>query len=251
MVEMIIVIVVLGIISAIIALVVKAPIDSYFDTARRSDMVDAVDNALRRMARDVRAAVPNSLHLPGTDKRCIQMIPAVGGGRYRSELTSSGTGDVLNFSAADTSFDVLGSYGLPLSAGATFHVVVYNLGFTGSDVYAGDSRAQIATGTATSVTHASKKFPLESPAKRFQLMPDRSIIYSCEGGRLIRTTSSLTKESACPTSGTEMIGSSVICSFGYLSAFYERNGLLISDLTYTRGGESIRLYRETHVNNVP
>lgn len=252
MVELIIVIVVLGIISAVIAVIVKAPIDSYFDTVRRSDMVDAVDNALRRMTRDVQTALPNSVHLPGTDKRCIQLIPALGGGRYRGELSSLGTGDPLSFTAADTSFDVLGGFGLPPATG-THHAVVYNLGFAGSDAYAGDTRAEIGSATASAITlaGAGNKFPLESPAKRFQVIPDYSVVYSCEGGTLTRSTSTLSKLGACPSSGVEMIGSSVACSFDYLNAFFERNGLLISNITYTRNGESIRAYRENHVNNVP
>lgn len=251
LVEMIITIVVLGIISAVIALIIKAPIDSYFDTVRRGDMTDALDNALRRMTRDTQAALPNSLHLPGSDKRCVQFIPAVGGGRYRAELTSTGTGDPLDFAAADASFDVLGGYGLPPATG-THHVVVYNLGFTGSDAYTGDSRAQVSSATASAITlAAAKKFPLESPARRFQLIPDYSVVYSCEGGTLTRSTNSLSRLSACPSSGTQMIGSAVACSFDYQSAFYQNNGLLISTITYTRSGESIRTYRETHINNVP
>ncbi len=250
LVEMIITIVLLGIISVILAVVIRSPIDSYFNTVRRSDMVDTVDNAMRRMSREIQSALPNSIHLPGGANRCVQFIPAEGGGRYRAERTALSSTDILDFSVADNRFDVLGSIGLPPSTG-THHVVVYNTGISPTEAYGGLNRAAITAASSSVVQISATKFPLESPSRRFHVIPDNSVVYSCENGNLVRSTSGLAKLAACPTVGAELIPATATCFFGYNGAFYERNGLLYATIVHTRDGESIRAYRETHVYNVP
>ncbi len=41
------------------------------------------------------------------------------------------------------------------------------------------------------------------------------------------------------------------CSFTYTPAVSQRNGLLTMRLGLEKSGESIQLYQEVHVNNVP
>ena len=57
------------------------------------------------------------------------------GGRYRAKPT----GDILDFTVVDNSFDVLGS----LHAVPSGELVIYNLGSTGANAYAGDNRVSI------------------------------------------------------------------------------------------------------------
>ncbi|NIO42154.1 MAG: prepilin-type N-terminal cleavage/methylation domain-containing protein, partial [Burkholderiales bacterium] len=63
--EAVIVIAVLGIISAAAAVFIRGPIAAYFDVARRAEMVDTADTALRRIARDLQRALPNSVRVTG------------------------------------------------------------------------------------------------------------------------------------------------------------------------------------------
>ena len=51
--EAIIVILVLGVISAAIAVFIKGPVDAYFDVSRRAGLTDVADTALRRISRDL------------------------------------------------------------------------------------------------------------------------------------------------------------------------------------------------------
>ena len=279
LVEAIMVIVITGIIGSMVAVFIRSPVDGYVDSVARAELTDAGDTALRRIARDVRTALPNSLRTASDgSSACFEFLPTVGGGRYRSALNDGGTGNVLDFTAAVSSFDALA--GINLSNGA-HHVVVYNLGIPGADAYAeggsggkAPNRARIAnTSTAggiTTITLSSpNQFPFESPGKHFQVIPDYSVVYSCAGNALRRSTRSLSVASAgplaaCPAAGTtgeSVLVDHVICdqaqipTFNYAPFAWRRNGLLAITLVLTqpgaRGAESISLYQEVHVDNSP
>jgi MSHA biogenesis protein MshO len=82
--EAILVIAITGIIAGMVAVFIRAPIDGYVDTVRRAEMADAADTALRRIARDVRLALPNSLRVGGGSS-FVEFIPVITGGRYRHD----------------------------------------------------------------------------------------------------------------------------------------------------------------------
>ena len=148
LIELVMVIVILGVVGATVAVFMRQPVDAYVDTTRRAALSDLADGAVRRISRDVRRALPNSVRNPSS--QCIEFIPTRTGGRYRAALSSTGTGDMLDFSIADTSFGVFGDLsGLPpdqrVAVGDV--VVVYNLGIAGANAYDGDNTAAV-TGTA-------------------------------------------------------------------------------------------------------
>jgi MSHA biogenesis protein MshO len=267
--EAIVVIVITGIVAAMIAVFIRAPIDGYLDTATRADLTDEADTALRGMAREVRTALPNSIRLTaGASASCFEFLPTVGGGRYRIARSNAATGDILDFTAPDGSFDVLASANLPPAGGygaAAYHAVVYNLGIPGSDAYSvgglnRDNRADItaASGATNIVLQPPNLFPYESPSNRFQVIPDYSVIYSCSGTNLLRSTRAITAAllAACPATGTTIVGD-VDCTrsaFTYQAA-EQRSGLLTMTLVLSkpsaRGVESISLYEEVHIDNTP
>jgi len=259
--EAVLVIVVTGILGAVVAVFIRAPVEGYVDSVRRAELTDAADTALRRIARDVRTALPNSLRTTSpASSSCFEFLPTVGGGRYRAALSSTGSGDILNFSTIDISFDVLASANLPPTPGyaaATYHAVIYNLGIPGADAYnlVYKNRAQISgTSTAANIgMPGANKFPFESPGKRFHVIPDYSVAYSCSAGNLIRSTQAIssTQLAACPVAGTVLVSGVSSCSFSYTPAVSTRNGLLTITLVLTQSGESVQLYQEVHVNNVP
>src|SRR2546426_5148788 len=69
------------------------PIQQAGDATTRAELTDMADNALQRMARDVRLALPNSVRQTTTGAAPIvyyvELIPLRTGARYRVE--SSGT----------------------------------------------------------------------------------------------------------------------------------------------------------------
>jgi MSHA biogenesis protein MshO len=266
LVEAIMVIVITGILAGMVAVFIKAPVDGYVDSVRRAELTDAADTALRRISRDVRTALPNSFRLASVGgSSCVEFLPTLGGGRYRvapkTDSTALPVGDVLDFAIADTSFDVLAYSNLPDSfAGAVSqHVVIYNLGSDPDNAYALlNNRSKIDTAVASlatkaNITMAAKQFPHESPGKRFQVIPNNSLVYSCSGGMIYRSTPAISSvPAACPAAGSILV-SNVDCantSFRY-SPVSARNGLLAMTLTLTKSGESVRIYHEVQVSNVP
>lgn len=270
LIELIIVIVILGIIGSIVAVFMKKPIDAYIDSARRAALTDTADTAVRRMGRDIRKALPNSVRAPSN--QCIEFIPTKTGGRYRTGLSSAGAGDFLDFSAADSGFNMLGlNSALPsaqrIAAGDV--VAVYNLGIPGSDAYTGVNTAtvtSVAEGTPTYLANetrigiASRQFPLPSGSNRFHVIPggEKIVSFVCTGGNLVRNANytypaSISSTTQCPTTGGAILARNATCTFVYNGSDLQRNGLIQMTLVLTdpNNGETVRLYHEVHVDNSP
>jgi len=204
LIEMIMVIVITGVIAGMVAVFIKGPVDSYFDMARRAELTDIADTAMRRMTRDIRLALPNSVRNPSTagQDQCIEFMPTKSGGRYRADQTAASTGDILDFTTIDASFDMLGNNGsLPASEqiAPSDIVVVYNDGSASGNAYTGANAVQIAVGGVTAgdtanttkltfvaagaTIFARKLFPSASPANRFQVIPsiEHVVAYVCSG----------------------------------------------------------------------
>jgi MSHA biogenesis protein MshO len=258
LVELVMVIVIMGVISGIVAVFMRSPIEAYFSTVRRAAMSDAAELTVRRMARDIRKALPNSLRTPSSS--CIEFIPTKTGGRYRADDTAGG----LNFSTAVTSFNMLGSNAaLPEEQriAANDVVVVYNLGITGSDAYAGNNTARVsATPTEagnppeTSISIDSTLFPLASGSNRFHVVPgaEKVVAYVCSGGNLYRTVNSTDFSSTnCQPTGPLLASKISSCSFDTSGSDLQRNAVLRMALQMTDSGETISLQHQVNVSNTP
>jgi MSHA biogenesis protein MshO len=248
LVEAIIVIVLTGILAAAVAVFLRAPVQGYLDVARRAEFTDIADTAMRRISRDLREALPNSIRVTGGDQQ-LEFIPIKSAGRYRE----AGPGDILDFSSsADSSFDVIGP-GVDVASGD--QIVVYNLGITGSDAYAGTSRRAAASTFGTALANvtfapAGAAFPFASPARRFQVV-STPVSYICAGGLLTRYWNY--SYGAAPTTGTSGVLASNVssCSFTYEAGVTAQNGLVTLELAITKDDETVNLVQQVHVSNVP
>jgi MSHA biogenesis protein MshO len=261
LVELVMVIVILGIVAAMVSVFMRSPIDAYFDTARRAALTDVADTATRRMARDIRKALPNSIRVP--NNQCLEFIPTRTGARYRADVdTTAGPGaqanSVLNFNAADTRFNLLGN-NADLPADQQIQVgdlvAVYNLGIAGADAYAGDNTSVVrgvSNGTETNLVIDAIRFPLASASQRFHVIPggEQVVAYVCTGGNLHRTVRTLAA-AACPGSGPVLAGRVSACNFVYNGSDLQRDALVQLAMEFTDDGETVSLYHEVHVNNTP
>jgi len=259
LIEMIMVIVITGILAGMVAVFITRPVQGYVDSVRRAELTDQADVALRRISRDVRLALPNSLR---TVPNGFEFIMTKSGGRYRDPTDGSTGGDFLSFtSTADTTFDVLGP--LPAMNGGD-RIVVYNLGpgYTPADAYTGRNVATLGgTGAITtnpvaltSNPFAAQSPPLPSPSARFQVVDQSDLVvrYVCDGNTLTRFRGcSLATPSTCTAPGVLLAGSAATCAIDYASAATGRNGLLYISLRLESGGESITLFQQIHVDNSP
>lgn len=274
LVELIMVIIIIGVIGGMVAVFMKGPIDAYFDSGRRAALTDVADTVVRRMARDLQGALPNSIRPSLAGTNCLEFIPTKTGGRYRA--TGAGS---LDFAAGSAAFNMLGSNAaLPadqqIVAGDV--IVVYNLGFSTSDAYASTPTSALASAGNTALVSSlgaetaapietpinlgvSKIFPLESGTMRFHVVPgaERMVSYVCSGSSLHRTASAaFTAAASCPDTGP-VIANNVNCAstwFNYTGSIdLRRNGLVSMGLTIrdSSGTESVTVQHEVHVSNTP
>lgn len=230
--EAIVVIVITGIIASVVAVFIQKPVQGYFDAVRRAELTDIADTALRRLGRDVRTALPNSVGVTYTAPAyTLTYQETVGGGRYRAAVTATGSGNPLDFTAADMSFDVIGP--APPASAAGYSIVVGNMGgVTGNST-------SYAPPSGNTVNMGSILFPAESPGKRFYVV-SATVTYVCDpaAGTLTR-------------SGVTLATNVADCSITYASLGETRTGVVSIWLTLTRGGESVSLFHQVHVANTP
>ena len=276
LVEMIVVIVATGIIGGAVAVFVRTPVQAYLDTVGRAALSDVGDLALKRITRDLRTALPNSVRVSTVGTATyVEFLQTRTGGRYRAVSDSTGFGDVLDFSAADTAFDT----SQPLSVLTdevilnTDRVVIYNLGIPGADAYNGDNTSLISSTAAGALANegrinfAAKQFPLASPGNRYQVISG-PVTYGCDTATgLITRYWGYAIAAAQPTppagaglSTAVLVGETngslplkvASCQFTYTNnVVAQRNGLVLMQLQLQKNNESVRLFQQAHVSNVP
>ncbi len=251
LIELILVIVIAGILSTMTTDIITFPVKSYIDLERRTTLVDSAELALKRMQRDIRRALPNSIRITGGT--AIELLHTSDGGRYRAKTASDGSGDILDFTGLDNGFDVVGS----LSATPSGDVVVYNLGSSSADAYAGNNRIGIAnTSTSNTIVLTSAiQFPFQSPQQRFYIV-DTPITYSCVSGELRRydnySITGVAPNLASLSYKLQAKTDSISCSFNYDAGSATRAGLVSLEITLTDdAGESAKLIHQVHVDNMP
>ena len=262
--ESVVVIVVMGIIGGLLAVFFQRPVEAYFDAVRRAQLSDTADLALRRIARDIQTALPNSVRVDASGY-FLEMIPVRSGGRYSA---SSDAGNPLDIAdpADDDKFAVLGS-GVTIAAGDS--IVIYNTGQEGANAYkAQSSRAFSGTAGASVslVQFAGGQFPRHSDTFRFQVV-SQAVTYACDvaTGTLWRYTYPVQAAQQTSITGGLLSGSvagaplatNVVCPPGASdigTGFEVRSadGLALLRIQLRdSSGESLSLWREVHVDNTP
>lgn len=257
LIEMIIVIAITGIVGSMVALFLRVPLDSYVAQDRRARLTDTADTALRRMARDIRLALPNSVRVTSVGSVIyLEFLGTRSGGRYRAQGDGSAGNDHLDFTiaAGDGSFDVLGP-AIAMQAGD--RIAVYNLGIPGADAWADETLADFISVAGNVITIASKKFPLASPGNRFQVV-EGPVSYVCDPGAGTLTrfwgyaiAPNQPTPPPAPTSSALLATRVSACSFEYQPGITERGGLVSMALNLTLASETVYLYVTTQVSNQP
>jgi MSHA biogenesis protein MshO len=272
--EAMVVIVITGIVAAVVAVFIQSPVKGYFDATRRAELSDLADTALRRMTRDLRLALPNSVRVTNNaGVFYLELLITKAGGRYRAEVDSGGGGDILEFGTASNPyrFDVIGV--TPALTVNSDQIVVYNLGpgFTGADAYAaaGNNRRTVIGSSGNTVTVSAGAFPFESPARRFHLV-ESAVTYACSPnpgtpalGQILRYAGYAIQAAQPDTPAALAGGSSALlaqdvsaCTFTYdPNVVNMRHGVVGIAVTLTQstptGPESVTLFQQAHVSNVP
>jgi MSHA biogenesis protein MshO len=291
LVEAVMVIVIVGVIGGMLAVFIQAPVQSYADSLARAELTDTADLALRRMARDLRLALPNSIRVnpAGT---AIEMLLTRTGGRYLAVEDGIDTLPVLDFMEANTSFTVVGAMpGADRLTPNRDYLVVNNLGpdFQPANAYdlaSPQRNIALVTGidgnllTLKDNPFATQSPPLPSPSRRFQIVSG-PVTYSCavepDG-----TTRLLTRQSGYTIASVQLddpVGATGLgqrsllagrvkgCSFAYQSlagqgadpaAARQRSALVILALELqprvpprNSTDATVRLVHQVHIDNTP
>ena len=290
LIELIAVIVLLGIIAAVAGLVLRDPVRGYDDARNRAELTDAAETSMRRIATELHQALPNSIRLKQSGSTTyVEFLLVRTGGRYRAAVDGSGSGDILDFAANDSAFDTLGPLSaLPGQAiQANDVLAIFNLNSSPSATESNAYTFNQAASNCTSATPSSstcntanitgpdtagalagerhiafdaRKFPYTSPGNRFHVVSG-PVTFQCDlGAGTLDRVSGYTIQLAQP--GPAFAGAPVTgrlanfvtaCDIQYdpVSSLPTYTGLLTLRLTLTRKNESVTLYQEVHVSNVP
>lgn len=286
LVEAIVVIVIIGILSAAVAVFIRAPVRGYVDAVGRAELTDTADLALRRIARDLRRALPNSIRM-SNDGHSIEFLLSRAGGRYLAAedgVADGSTAFALDFvNSGNKTFTVVGAMpSLSSRVDPNNYIVVYNLGpgFPIADAYqfnvagvdkniARVASVTLASGTVQSITLQSNPFatqatPMPSPNQRFQVVKG-PVTYTCGSVNGVLTLTRIA-DYDIRASMSDAVGngsSAVLASrldhcnglFNYsdLNSTH-RSGLVIMSLGLLARNTSdppVTLVHQVHVDNTP
>ena len=274
LVELIVTLVLFGLMAATLVVFLRPAVDSWLAVRTRSALASDADHALRRMLRDVRAAVPNSIRTPGT--QCFELVPTGGGGRYRMAADAATAGSAAaDPQATTTQFDVFNTL-LPLPAVGDW-VVVDNQ--NPGDVYSGANRSAITALATPAAAHGRHRltinalqFPLGYDGGRFAWVPDsqKAVFYVCSGAsstldgngnapgvlyRLKNYGFNASAPASCPAvAGADVLATGVrSCRFLYNAnqGATQQSGFVSLQIELTRNSETASLVMGAHVANQP
>jgi MSHA biogenesis protein MshO len=280
--EAIAVMVITGIIVGMIAIFMQRPIEGYFSTTNRAAMADAADTALRRIGRDVRLALPNTVRVAGGGL-FLELIPIRTGGRYQqndpcfsSGCTSLSTfGDMLSNVPITTGSDLVAIYNQYNNSGADCAPTTAGL----YSAYCGQSLTTLTSASGAGTTtnalgFASTVFlpPGGSPSRRVFIIAASPVTYACDAAtNTLWRISGYARSAAQPTSLVvaplsaatskvplatnvscpAVVAGSVPPRFSYSAGASERYGLLSAWITLLKSGETVNLLHQIHVDNTP
>lgn len=277
--EAVIVIVIAGIVASMVAVFITRPIEGYQALSRRAELVDQAELALRRMQRDIRQALPNSIRVSGGGQ-VIEFLHVRSGGRYRSNAGGGGYSAAacrLNIGSPDNSFAVMGTLGAAPQAGD--RMVIANINTLGptANAYAGDNvndsdiMLNPADGTCSEnyLSFANNfTFPgyLALPQQRFYII-DTPVSYLCDGGlgslrryqnyttninhANVDTDAELVAAGEPDFANPLIVDGITACNFTYTPGTPSRSGLVSIGMTISLNNENISLQQQFHVSNIP
>ena len=272
LVELVVAMVVLAIVGSIVIYFIY-PVRQAVDVVARAELTDVADNALQRIAREVRLALPNSVRVATAGGAVyLEFLPVVTAGRYRADGGGASAGadcpdtgtitapasDQLSFGIVDACFKSLGPV-LNGTAITTNDFVVLNnhgVGFPNQDAYQSGTtnvrgivasaveagpparqRIELDAGTFSAVEH-------DSPGKRFYVVRGNNstllpVTYACTASGTLERRSGypMTQVQAQDFTGATvaLLADGVSqCAFEYVANVGPQIGLLTLHLTLAR-----------------
>lgn len=289
LIEMVMAMVLTGILSGIVAQIIMGPVKGYFDSVRRAELTDAADLALRRLTRELRHGVPNSLRISdsaGNVGSCvsgtcyIEYIATSGGGAFSTSpgfftglttcLVTPGNCQLTVTSPMPSNPAMaVGDYIVLNNTNNNDITSQYNAYGCALLTNCNISRVSSLAGSLATLTSGAlglNVFGFPAPStSRFQVVPGntKAVIYACtvapSKGTMKRYwnyglfgTPAGAAAAATGGGSSTIVASNAGCTVSY-PASAQTFGVLIVSLTLTdsSGVDSVTLMREIHVDNTP
>lgn len=228
------------------------PLEAMIASNETADAAEHAERAFARLAAELPTALPNSVRI-ACGGRCLEFIPVLDQADYRAQTP----GDRLDFTAADSAFDVL----MPLAAvpATGLFVVINNLNAAAAgsaSAYSADAvnnRGVVAAGTtAARINIAAKLFPAPSPRQRFYLV-STPVSYLCApaaGGGTLRRHAGYAIQANQPTNtalGSLLASAMIDCTFTLHDASLVGVRLVAGDGTI----DSVSFHQQYRLPNLP
>lgn len=254
LIELISVLVILGIVSALGSSFFISIVDSYDDVQQRSKLINKGRLVIEQITRQIRIALPNSVRVSASGN-CVEYMPIVAGSNYIGGLPDSnnGAGSVSSISTAP----------FTLGLGSVNHVSVGSL--ASGDIYAtGSPNGRVNAGSLgagppyTTIGLGSSHIFIANSVNNRIFLTDDPIRFCLIGSTLYQYSSYAFSTSTL--SDSDPGGVSTIMGEGLSSdgqAFTlslgteDVNTALDISLNFTQGGSQITLSQEILVRNVP
>jgi len=277
LVELVVTIVISTIVVSFMAVFIAGPIDAFHDQSRRAELVDLAENALRRVARDVRRALPNSVRVSASGPAAaLEVLNSVDGVRYREQPPPDDTDRQLDFSSADAAFNTIGRFTAiahPFSS-TSHYLSIYNVGVPGANAYEltnvitpPGTRIDISTDGVSGEDNVrlspAFRFAYGSPGQRVFLV-DGPITYLCDtvtatlrrydGYDIAANQADRDSDAELMAAGarrTVMTDHVSACNIAFAPGTAQRAGLVTLALRVADAGETVSLLHQVHVDNVP
>lgn len=253
LVELVSVIVILALLSAVGSGFFVRAVDGYRTTQLRSDLMQRGRLVLEQMARQLRQAVPNSVRLNASGS-CIEFMPVVAVASYLGQLPDTQNGMASASSVAVFPYDV--------NLGEIKHVIVapfnpievYANGLPAARVGFGGSAGNPVSAISFIAAHRfmrnslSNRLFLAGDPQRFCIVGTQLLQYS--GYSLL--TSAL--DDADPGGNSAIMATDVAAlgsAFQLSPGSEDRNSSVQINLQFSAGRNSIRLNHQVLIRNVP
>ncbi len=277
LIELIVTMTIIGIVVSFGAFIISGPISGFTDQVRRAELVDSAESSLRRIGRDVRRSLPNSVRITTNGSiTALELLNVVEGVRYRAGPPPGNANARLIFNTADGAFNSIGLFNAitkPFSS-TTHYLSVYNVGVAGANAYE-LSNVITPPGTQIDIDTAAEagednvqldpwfQFAYPSPRQRIYLI-DTPVSFLCDTatGNLTRYAGyAIATNQADRDSAAELLAAGGVaalmsdnltaCTFTFTPGTAQRDGLVTMSLTVADAGESIVLLQQAHIDNVP
>lgn len=245
LIEVITVVIILSIVAVLGSKFVVESTKSYQSTQTRSKLMNTGRQAVERMSRQLRIAMPHSMRITNANS-CLEFLPIAGGGNYFTPVADTVNGVAASAVIAVSPHTIEFGTEQFVSIGAMGSAELYGV--------AGASRATLSARTNTTLTlTAAKTWQRNSLRRRFYLLDSPQAF--CVVGNQLRfyANQDVTSANVDTTSVFSILADNVSSPtpFAFTAGSENRNVNVLFNMTYSRNSESVAFNQSVMIRNVP